>query len=42
MKNWSAPEVKELDVKLTENGRDPSPWETRFAFNDHEKEQEES
>lgn len=40
MKKWNVPEVVELDVTCTENGRDPSPWETQYAFTNQEKEQE--
>ena len=32
MKNWNAPEVKELNIAETENGTFPSDYETTLLF----------
>lgn len=37
MKNWNAPEVKELNIAETENGFFNSDVETILVFNDSQK-----
>ncbi|MDD5901301.1 MAG: hypothetical protein PUC73_10475 [Lachnospiraceae bacterium] len=37
MKNWNAPEVKELNIAETENGFFDSDVETLVMFNDSKK-----
>ena len=37
MKNWNAPEVKELNIAKTENGVINGYYETSVVFNDSKK-----
>lgn len=37
MKNWTKPEVVELEVSMTAGGFFDTEWETCLLFNDKEK-----